>query len=423
MSTTFRALLAILLVGSILGCKNGTSTSEDPRPSVNINPNDTIQSPFELHINSEGIWSAYEGELGTVNVLNAKGENIATGIMRSADGNWMTTEPAPFVAGLEFNIEEGQAGTLVFHDNFVTEEGGNKPKAFEIPVYLSPSKAMAQTNGRKWCFAEKTQSHLGEGDNHNYQFVQMMVKPNNQVVGWRISAPYGTDGSVANLQGKYDAASKSIQLQSRSYGEGMYYDQEETYGVTASGLELGYTNPDGTPAILTKQSCENFDSMLNDYRKSVLQNTINQTDRSRLIQNKELRDLGYSSEDLKNMRFMERAVDLDNNYQTQEYLLYIMDPMLCGTGGCSLYIVNEKGETLSYMTVTKLPVYTTNLSVEQQQAKGMWKDLAVWSNGSFRSIQHDGESYPMNPSTETSLDTETIQLHPEKYRLLMDYLD
>ena len=131
-----------------------------------------------------------------------------------------------------------------------------------------------------------------------------------------------------------------------------------------------------------------------------------------------------SEAQLKNIRFMELETDLDNDYQNREFLIYVMDPMLCGTGGCSLYIVDSNGKTLSYMTVTKLPVYTIMPTAESQQTdKGKWRDLFVWSNGAFRQLKHDGTAYPNNPSMEPEVKESEIVSHPEKYRMLLNFLD
>mgnify|MGYP006935562941 FL=1 len=85
------------------------------------------------------------------------------------------------------------------------------------------------------------------------------------------------------------------------------------------------------------------------------------------------------------LRFMEVAVDLDNDYQTEEYLLYIMDSMLCGSGGCNLLVIDGNGNTLSNTTVVKLPIYMPTQTIADMASKGLWKPLYVWSQG-FREL-------------------------------------
>ena len=122
------------------------------------------------------------------------------------------------------------------------------------------------------------------------------------------------------------------------------------------------------------------------------------------------------------MRFLELAIDLDNNYQTEEYLLYIMDPMVCGSGGCNLLVIDENGKTRSNTTVVKLPLYMPVSTIEDMEKKGDWKSLFVWSEG-FRKLIPENGKYTSNASMAPEISENELKGHPEKYQLVLDYLE
>jgi len=273
-----------------------------------------------------------------------------------------------------------------------------------------------------WCFAEKTKAMINtEEDNFNYHFIQLKVNPDKTVVGWYLSSPYGTDSGRGHLSGTYDVEKVEMRLESDAYGEGMRFSNDIIYPVTNEGLSLGNTNADNSPAILEKVECDAFDLLWNSYSKDILKYSLNTTDRSRLLK---VKGLDLTSAQLKEVRFLEKMVDLDHDYKTEEYLLYIMDPMLCGTGGCNLLIIDGNGKILSETSVTKLPIYTDIVTSEElQTAQKSWSTLYVWSNGSYRKITHDGTKYLSNASDGETISEDDIMFHPEKYFLLMNYLD
>jgi hypothetical protein len=119
---------------------------------------------------------------------------------------------------------------------------------------------------------------------------------------------------------------------------------------------------------------------------------------------------------------METWVDLDNRVETEEYLVYLMDPTVCGTGGCNLYIINGNGETLSSTSVVKLPIYMPVPMMADMKAQGDWKPLFVWSRG-YRKLETKDGRYPANASLEPEVSEESLKNHPERYRLVLDYLE
>ena len=104
-------------------------------PTLNIEPNQLIKSPQKVILNSQGIWHAFEGEIGTVSLMDEFGELLCSGIL-FAEGNWMTDGPATFSSELNFNSGLANKGKLIIYSN---PGGGSENEAleqmsFEIPV-------------------------------------------------------------------------------------------------------------------------------------------------------------------------------------------------------------------------------------------------------------------------------------------------
>ncbi|WP_109098043.1 hypothetical protein [Aquimarina sp. AU58] len=119
--------------------ENTTLTEEEPKPTkyptLNIKPNDQINSPIEIKVNSEGVWFASEGELGWIQLIDDKGNELAKGIL-SADGDWMKSGPVMFSATLTFDSKNIETGKLIVHNNPGEGDGDEAGESihFEIPV-------------------------------------------------------------------------------------------------------------------------------------------------------------------------------------------------------------------------------------------------------------------------------------------------
>jgi|GEM_PF-1810288 len=108
-------------------------------PSVNIKANQTVKSPLMIKVNSKGVWTAYEGELGTVSIVDETGRELGkTQILTSADGDWMHIGNALFQAKLTFKTNGKTKAKLVFYNDSGPGEGeeAGKSEKFEIPVKL-----------------------------------------------------------------------------------------------------------------------------------------------------------------------------------------------------------------------------------------------------------------------------------------------
>lgn len=80
---------------------------------TSIKAGDEISSPLKItgYANGDG-WSGFEGQVGTVKLLDDSGNEITSGVL-TATTDW-TKSPINFEANLTFNIIPDQQGTLVF---------------------------------------------------------------------------------------------------------------------------------------------------------------------------------------------------------------------------------------------------------------------------------------------------------------------
>ena len=104
-------------------------------PTLNIEPNQLIRSPQKIILNSQGIWSAFEGEIGTVSLVDEFGGLLSSGIL-FAEGDWMTDGPAMFSSELKFTPGLANKGKLIIYSNTGggSEEEALEQMSFEIPV-------------------------------------------------------------------------------------------------------------------------------------------------------------------------------------------------------------------------------------------------------------------------------------------------
>lgn len=116
-----------------------TLTEEEPKqtkyPTLNIKPNDQINSPIEIKVNSEGVWYASEGELGWIQLIDDKGNELAKGRL-SADGDWMKSGPVMFSTTLTFDSKNIKTGKLIVHNDPGEGDGDEAGESisFEIPI-------------------------------------------------------------------------------------------------------------------------------------------------------------------------------------------------------------------------------------------------------------------------------------------------
>ena len=110
-------------------------------------------------------------------------------------------------------------------------------------------------------------------------------------------------------------------------------------------------------------------------------------------------DLRAISEDQR--KFQIHQIDLNNDGKKELFVNFITS-YFCGTGGCSLLLLNDKIEPITKFTVTRTPLY-----VEQSTENG-WRPILTQSEGKWRKLTFKDGSYPSNPSVvEISNDAPT----------------
>lgn len=103
------------------------------------------------------------------------------------------------------------------------------------------------------------------------------------------------------------------------------------------------------------------------------------------------------------LTYAQASVDL-NGDGTGEVLAYVMGPMVCGSGGCNLYVLAPEGEDggEGWRVVTRTSVTRTPVGVLTTSTNG-WRDLAVSIGGGgaqagWVRLTYDGRTYPTNPT-------------------------
>ncbi|RIW12863.1 hypothetical protein [Vibrio harveyi] len=97
------------------------------------------------------------------------------------------------------------------------------------------------------------------------------------------------------------------------------------------------------------------------------------------------------------IRYLTGSADLNSDGVAEHFVL-LQDRYFCGSGGCSAYMFDNNGKVLNRMSVTRTPV------VLADSYSNGWQDFIVWSNGAYRQMSFNGNTYPSNPSLEPKID-------------------
>lgn len=98
--------------------------------------NTAITSPIKITGMSKTGWGGFEGQVGTVDILDYKGNNLGAAVLKALT-DW-TQPPVNFEADLSFTPNNSGPATLVFHK----ENPSGLPqydKTFSLPVKISSS--------------------------------------------------------------------------------------------------------------------------------------------------------------------------------------------------------------------------------------------------------------------------------------------
>ena len=95
--------------------------------------------------------------------------------------------------------------------------------------------------------------------------------------------------------------------------------------------------------------------------------------------------------DVAQRKFM--LFDLDmNNDGMPEIFVGFDNSYFCGSGGCTIYLLNNDATVNTIFTVSDYPVIVLN-----SVTKG-WKDIVISSGGVQHFLAYEGKQYPANPS-------------------------
>lgn len=105
-------------------------------------------------------------------------------------------------------------------------------------------------------------------------------------------------------------------------------------------------------------------------------------------------------------RFMYSEVDV-NGDGSNETLVMMQSPYYCGTGGCTLILLNSLYKPITKFSVSDEPVMiSSGMSNE-------WNDIVITSDGAQHVMKYNGNTYPTNPSVAPEFkdgDGEAVQV-------------
>jgi hypothetical protein len=100
-------------------------------------------------------------------------------------------------------------------------------------------------------------------------------------------------------------------------------------------------------------------------------------------------------------RFIYNMVDLNDDGR-EEYLIGLMGPDFCGTGGCTMLILNQELKLISKITLVKYPIYLETDETGKNTNKFKNIFLRTGQVG-YVKLVWNGKKYPGNPSTQPTV--------------------
>jgi len=139
------AVIIVILTGFLLWPQNKKQPQQNVSGIQITSPisDGEIASPFKItgSVTGDG-WTGFEGQVGTVKLLDSDGKELAMGIL-TATTDWMAL-PTNFETALNFSSDKDQSGTLVFHNENASGMQ-EKDKEFSLPVKIKKSSGETMT--------------------------------------------------------------------------------------------------------------------------------------------------------------------------------------------------------------------------------------------------------------------------------------
>lgn len=90
-------------------------------------------------------------------------------------------------------------------------------------------------------------------------------------------------------------------------------------------------------------------------------------------------------------KFQFYKVDL-NHDNKDEYFVNFLSPYFCGTGGCTVLLLDHESNIINRFTVMETPIY-----IDNNQTNG-WNNILVFSGKKLKELKYSNGRYPSNPS-------------------------
>ncbi|MCU0335019.1 MAG: hypothetical protein MUF62_08195 [Chitinophagaceae bacterium] len=107
-------------------------------------------------------------------------------------------------------------------------------------------------------------------------------------------------------------------------------------------------------------------------------------------------DLATDFQDSSMRKFRLFRFDL-NDDGSEEIFVGLTGPLFCGTGGCTIMLLQADGSVITNFTVAGFPVV-----IDSARTNG-WRNLLMLSAGSFHEMKYGKKGYPANPSVAPPL--------------------
>jgi len=159
---------------------------------------------------------------------------------------------------------------------------------------------------------------------------------------------------------------------------------DTTAAVVTTTPAVDPNDPDPTDSIATDRYTANTVSL---QTAELVRTTLREQMKSDL-------DKGLIDSSARKFIFFEYDLNDDGK---KEIFVGLNGSYFCGSGGCTQYLLDDKGKIITIFTVSDYPVV-----IDTKKTNG-WKDLFIHSGGKDRIVKFNGQKYPSNPSTLPAL--------------------